>query len=878
MKGQLESLGFDPPQRRVPAMVIPIRDVRGDIATHQIRPDEPRTLRGKVLKYETVRGSKLALDVPPGARPSLEDAQIPLIVTEGPLKADSAVGKGLCCVALLGVWGFKQPGVLAAWDHIPLKGREIVLVFDSDATTKRGVHQALSRLKAFLELRKAQVWVVHLPSGPDGQKVGLDDYLAAGHSADEVLNLASQDLVASSRQDELMVGPYRQTREGIFLIKETLDGPLEIPLTNFPARIITEIVHDDGADNESKEYEIEALVRGRRTTVYVPAPQFAGMGWVSGLGVGAVVYAGLNARDHARAAIQLSSSAVQAQHRYGHTGWRHVEGIWVFLSGSGAISNVGLDPSVQVCLPADLRGFTLPAPPTGSCLADAVRASLGLLELGPDTLLVPTLAAAYRAPLGRSDFGLHVYGETGAFKTELVALIEQHFGAALDAANLPAGWSSTQNALEGVLHILKDVVAVVDDLVLTGSHHDVARLMARTDRVFRAQANQTARLRMGKDRSIEAPLVPRGLILSTGEERPRGQSLAARRLDLEVRKGDIRADALTAAQATGHDGTYAATMSGFLQWLAPRFDVVERTRQERVSELRRQAQLERAHARTSTTLAQLALGWDVFLQFAASVGAISERERCDLWERAWHALLTVGGYHVAHQVDVDPVERFLALLRSAVNAGHAHLASTAGIEPAEPEVWGWRVQIVQEDAVCRPQGSRVGWVDGDHVYLDSHAAFEVVQDMAHQSHDPLLVERTTLHKQLHQRGLLVSVDASRAGVRYQIRKTIERKCVDVLHLHRDSLFPEAVLKVCKESEKPFEDADQHGQRTNSEDGVPPFGPPLEPARPRREWEEVDGNDIEPSQRPCFYAAHTKLWRGFDNQLICAICHPPPSTR
>ena len=41
-KSQLDALGFQPYQLSVPALVIPIWNVHGQIAFHQIRPDHPR--------------------------------------------------------------------------------------------------------------------------------------------------------------------------------------------------------------------------------------------------------------------------------------------------------------------------------------------------------------------------------------------------------------------------------------------------------------------------------------------------------------------------------------------------------------------------------------------------------------------------------------------------------------------------------------------------------------------------------------------------------------------------------------------------------------------------------------------------------------------
>src|SRR2546423_135072 len=56
-KAELKGLGFSEPQRRVPALLAPVRDVTGDIRTYLLRPDEPRITDGRPLKYEVPRGS-----------------------------------------------------------------------------------------------------------------------------------------------------------------------------------------------------------------------------------------------------------------------------------------------------------------------------------------------------------------------------------------------------------------------------------------------------------------------------------------------------------------------------------------------------------------------------------------------------------------------------------------------------------------------------------------------------------------------------------------------------------------------------------------------------------------------------------------------------
>src|SRR5439155_6742913 len=81
---------------------------------------------------------------------------------------------------------------LADWEAIALKGRRVLLAFDSDVSLKPEVRIALERLAAFLSSRGAVVRVIYLPASDDGGKVGLDDYLAAGHTVDDLLALATE--------------------------------------------------------------------------------------------------------------------------------------------------------------------------------------------------------------------------------------------------------------------------------------------------------------------------------------------------------------------------------------------------------------------------------------------------------------------------------------------------------------------------------------------------------------------------------------------------------------------------------------------------------------------------------------------------------------
>ncbi len=206
-KAELKRLGFAEQQCGVPTLLVPIHGVYGGIALYHHRPDQPRisAATGKPVKYEFPRGSKMALDVHPRIRSAVRDPSSPLFITEGVKKADAAISAGLCCIAVIGTWNWRGTNewggktVLPDWDGIAFKDtndspRQAYICYDSDVMLKPQVHQALARLSSFLKSRGASVAHVYLPHGERGAKVGLDDYLAAGHSTADLLTLASNEL------------------------------------------------------------------------------------------------------------------------------------------------------------------------------------------------------------------------------------------------------------------------------------------------------------------------------------------------------------------------------------------------------------------------------------------------------------------------------------------------------------------------------------------------------------------------------------------------------------------------------------------------------------------------------------------------------------
>ncbi len=210
-KSQLEGLGFKRGQCVVPALVIPIRDSKGQLVTYQTRPHWPRIddRTGRPVKYETPATVPPALDVPARVAEQLRSPAAPLWITEGARKADSAVSAGMVCISVPGVWSWVKRlngdarTVLPDLVRVGFHERKVILAFDSDVMGKSAVQKALAAFAEYLTSRGAFVQFCYLPELEPGEKTGLDDFLAAGNAPGDLWEYVSSELraVKEKKQD-----------------------------------------------------------------------------------------------------------------------------------------------------------------------------------------------------------------------------------------------------------------------------------------------------------------------------------------------------------------------------------------------------------------------------------------------------------------------------------------------------------------------------------------------------------------------------------------------------------------------------------------------------------------------------------------------------
>ncbi len=170
------------PKRMASGIVFRFRDSAGHLNGYaRFKPDSPRKdPKGKLVKYESPREQPNRVYIPANTVKAIKDPLAMLLVTEGEKKSLAADQAGFPCLGLVGVFGWKdakRERLLPDLELIEWRGRKVFIVFDSDITSNPNVLDAESRLAAQLINRGAIVRVVRLPDGPNGEKMGLDDFL-----------------------------------------------------------------------------------------------------------------------------------------------------------------------------------------------------------------------------------------------------------------------------------------------------------------------------------------------------------------------------------------------------------------------------------------------------------------------------------------------------------------------------------------------------------------------------------------------------------------------------------------------------------------------------------------------------------------------------
>lgn len=509
---------------------------------------------------------------------------------------------------------------------------------------------------------------------------------------------------------------------------------------------------------------------------------------------------GFTVRDQVRACIQHYSQhvGIEAIQRYSETGWCEVEGARVFRTHLSAIGVDGIRPDVDVQLDHDFARYSLTRIPAKDALLELGKRYLRTLDLAQAPILAPVVLTPPRAvlnPFLPVDSVVYLHGPTGSFKTELSVLAMAHFGRAFTSRSIPLSFEGTSNSTQAATWRLKDVVTVVDDMAPEGTPNRVGSIYSKLSTLARSIGNRSGRTRANADMTAKQTFYPRGVVIASGEDLPRGHSAAARMQTVEVTRADIDAVVLSDCQAMAAEGVYADLMAVFIQYVAGHWDEItagiDGLYAKALSQMRSQSF---KHRRTADALAPQLVVAQVWFEWLRAIGSVNAAERDALIEWAKEGLLASGGAQDEVQAEANPVEIFLSNIRSAVIRGDAHLADRESNEcPHQPARFSWKTETRKVgdhiEPFSVPKGSMIGWVDiaANAVYLDPDSAYAVAQDLGARTGRNIPMTVTTLGKRLLDAKHIVSTEAGRVKQRVYVNRAPQR----AWHLRLSDLFPEA---------------------------------------------------------------------------------------
>ena len=207
-------------------------------------------LNRKAPKYSQVANTNPQAYFPPinvNWESVIKNKDLPLVITEGELKAICACKCGIPTIGLGGVWSFKSKkqvvSLIPDLVQVEWRNRIVYIVYDADAAHNPKVLQAENALAQELVDRGAQVHIVRLPDLKEVDKTGLDDFLVIrGKSAfGELLDTASYEFNRSAALHRLNCEVNYVVDPGFIIILET---GLRITSNNFTTIAYSNRYHD----------------------------------------------------------------------------------------------------------------------------------------------------------------------------------------------------------------------------------------------------------------------------------------------------------------------------------------------------------------------------------------------------------------------------------------------------------------------------------------------------------------------------------------------------------------------------------------------------------------------------------------------------------
>ena len=529
------------------------------------------------------------------------------------------------------------------------------------------------------------------------------------------------------------------------LWKETVkkNGIVLVKLCNFAPYISREIIQDDGVETTARVALRGIHESGKELPeVEIKAAELAAFNWLpEHWGMGCILEIGKNVKDHVRYAIQTTAKHAERRTVYTVTGWRKLNGQWVYLMPGNTAYTVSLSGKTQ--------GYGLEDDASGEDLAILSR----LLTAGPVTeiILFPLLAMVFLSPLNHflklagcePKFVLFLIGRTGTRKSSLAALMLSFFGR-FTAADLPLSFQDTANSILYHSFALKDVLTCIDDFH-PATKYEEQKQTATAQSILRAYGDRVGRGRLRSDASPMDARPPQGNAIVTAEFPPDiGESGTARYFALELNPTDVDLNVLSFFQTQAADGVFARCMFRYLEWLKESYLqepeapggflplLVNSFRSYR-NDFRKSGIV--CHGRVAEAVAWLQIGFDYLLMFLEAQDALDYVTGAALKDRFRDLLYELARKQAASIAEDRPAARFLKKLIGMLEAGQVCV-------------------LPRDHPVDYQPFNCIGYEDESCWYLFSDPTHKAVREQCERQGESFTISSKELLKALAEEGCL----------------------------------------------------------------------------------------------------------------------------
>ncbi len=548
--------------------------------------------------------------------------------------------------------------------------------------------------------------------------------------------------------DESVYDPPYAVKSGcLYEMVQIKEQIVPVKLADFVPVLAAEITRDDGTE-QTKQFKVSAIHKSGiiLPEVTVSADEMQSMKWLlNRWGAYGAAQPKQNVFSKICHAILSTQTAVEFKTVYLQTGWKKINGEYVFLM-----------PNTQRQISVELQGKLKNYSFGNKCSPDDLIFLSAMLEnsFATQNVMLPLLAMTFLCPLNHflknagyePKFVTALIGKTGSRKSTLAALFLSFFGK-FSASNLPISFHDTANSILSNIYYLKDVLTCIDDFHPSGMFHE-QEMKSIAQNISRYYGDRIGRARLNSKSELQSSRPPTGNAIITAEYAPEiSVSGSARYFNIELNENDVQLDELSEYQQLANVGVLCGIMQLYIDWIKDVYlddeisfikmleDMFLKYRSDFINVLCKSKI--KFHNRTPDMLAHLKIGFSFLLVFLNEHEQITKSE-FEKFKKVFDEIILKAVSDNTEIIELEnPTTKFCEKLRSLLESGRCY------------------VEIRGAEGSTR-QKNCLGLQDDSYYYLFADAAHSEVRKLCAEQGEHFSISKNELLRQLRKDGILIS--------------------------------------------------------------------------------------------------------------------------